>query len=427
MKILVSHPTGNANVREAINAFSRHNILLEFHTTIATDSDSIWLKILPNSIKSELLRRSYPINGELIRTFPYKEIGRLGFPKIGLKQMTRHELGKFSVDAVYHSIDQRVAKRILKLKDSKKPNVVYAYEDGALETFKQADDLNIMRIYDLPKGYWRAERDLLGKEREKRPEWAMTLAGFKDSDEKLRRKDLEIEYAEHIIVASSFTKSTLDYYPGNLPPITVIPYGFPPVIENREYNFDSNRKLRLLFVGSLSQLKGIANVLEAVETLKDKVELTIVGRKSTETCAPLNIGIQQHRYISSLAHHDVLLEMSKHDIFLFPSLFEGFGLVVTEAMSQGTPVITTERTCGADIITHDVNGWIVEASSTSSLVHQIEVILERPSDIKRVGRAAMEKARTRPWSKYGKELVEVVGEIYCDNKEDWVTRKKIGS
>ncbi|NEN22242.1 glycosyltransferase family 4 protein [Cryomorpha ignava] len=414
MKVLVSHPTGNANVRAVIDAFNRSGILFEFNTTVAVNPEASWLKVLPKSLRDELLRRKYDIHRDLIVSYPFREMGRLGFGKLGWKNFTKHEYGKFSVDAVYRSLDTRVTKRIEELEISKKPDAVYTYEDGALATFKKASQLNIKCIYDLPKGYWRAERDLLGKEREKRPEWATTLAGFKDSDQKLRRKDLELEYAQHIIVASSFTKSTLSYYPGNLPHITVIPYGFPPVIEDREYTYTKNRKLKLLFVGSLSQLKGIANVLEAVNVLGNQVELTIVGRKSTEACLPLNVGLSEHRYISSLPHQEVLREMSNHDVFVFPSLFEGFGMVVTEAMSQGTPVITTNRTCGADVISHNENGWIVEASSTSAIVSQIKLILESPYLIEKVGRAAMDKARTRPWAQYGIELVEVISSICKD-------------
>lgn len=412
MKILVSHPTGNSNVRAVINAFSQSNILSEYNTTIATDPNASWLQVLPKSLRHELLRRRYDIDADLIKSFPFKEIGRLGFNKMGIKHFTEHESGKFSIDKVYSSLDKMVAKRIEKLDVPKRPDAVYAYEDGALATFSKAKTLNITRIYDLPIGYWRAERDLLAVEREKRPEWAITLTAFRDSEEKLNRKDLEIQNAEHIVVASSFTKNTLEYYPGKLPLVSVIPYGFPEVNKNRSYDFTKERKLRLLFVGGLSQRKGIAEVLEAADILVESVQLTIVGRKTTEECIPLNAGLQKNRYIPSLSHNEVLDEMKNHDILLFPSLFEGFGLVVTEAMSQGTPVITTNRTCGADLITHNTNGWLVEASSTDALIHQIKLILDSPETIEKVGRAAMEKARSRPWEQYGIELVAYVKSIH---------------
>lgn len=47
-----------------------------------------------------------------------------------------------------------------------------------------------------------------------------------------------------------------------------------------------------------------------------------------------------------MPHDQILNLMRTQDVFVFPSLFEGYGLVVAEAMSQGTPVITTSRTCG---------------------------------------------------------------------------------
>ena len=100
--------------------------------------------------------------------------------------------------------------------------------------------------------------------------------------------------------------------------------------------------------------------------------------------------------------------MREQDVLVFPSLFEGFGLVITEAMSQGTPVITTDRTAGPDLITHGENGWLIEAGSTEALKQAIEELLYRPEMIESTGRAAMETARLRPWEVYGMELAKAV-------------------
>lgn len=54
-------------------------------------------------------------------------------------------------------------------------------------------------------------RKLLNIEYDKNPHWAITLGGFNDSDEKLNRKDRELALADKIYVASSFTKTLLDY------------------------------------------------------------------------------------------------------------------------------------------------------------------------------------------------------------------------
>src|SRR5690606_7763290 len=141
----------------------------------------------------------------------------------------------------------------------------------------------------------------------------------------------------------------------------VIPYGFPDVQDKKEYQPLLNRKLKVLFIGGLSQRKGISYLFEAVEGLKDKVDLTIVGHKAVPDCKALNLALEQHNWIPSLSHDQVLACMREHDVFVFPSLFEGFGLVITEAMSQGIPVITTDRTAGPDLIENEKDGWIVPA------------------------------------------------------------------
>jgi glycosyltransferase involved in cell wall biosynthesis len=263
-------------------------------------------------------------------------------------------------------------------------------------------------LYDLPIGYWRAARRLLKDERERWPQWAATMPGFHDSDEKLARKDEELRLADRIYVASQFTKQTLTDYPGTLAPVEVIPYGFPAVGPPRDYSDRATRKLKLLFVGGLSQRKGIADVFAVAEMLKDDVELTIVGQGAVNECVALSNALKRHHWVPSLPHAQILDLMREHDILLFPSLFEGFGLVITEAMSQGTPVITTERTAGPDLIQHEKNGWLIAAGNTSALQSQIESILNDRDSIQSVGEQARQSAMVRPWSVYGKELANSV-------------------
>ena len=220
-----------------------------------------------------------------------------------------------------------------------------------------------------------------------------------------------ISLANHIFVASSFTAKTLLDYPGTLPDISVIPYGFPPVFRDKEYG-NNDKPLKVLFVGGLSQRKGIANLFEAVNHLGTKnIELTVVGRKAATDCSALEVELAKCNYIPSLSHGDILALMRTQDVFVFPSLFEGFGLVITEAMSQGLPVITTDRTVGPDVITHSENGWIINAGSTNSLIECLDNILSDRSLLKKCGVAATDTASMRSWDNYGKELAEKVYSI----------------
>ncbi len=313
----------------------------------------------------------------------------------------------FSIDAVYRSMDLHVADQV-RNGDLKNAAAVYAYEDGAASSFQASKIKGLKCLYDLPIGYWRSARKFLAMEREHRPEWASTLTGFLDSDTKLARKDEELRLADHIFVASSFTAETLKEYPGKLAPVSIIPYGFPDINPGKTYNMDQNTPLKLLFIGGLSQRKGIANIFEAVQGFGRHVELTVVGHKTANDCPALDAALSKHTWIPSLPHSGILKLMREQDILIFPSLFEGFGLVITEAMSQGTPVITTDRTAGPDLIEHGRNGWLIEAGSTKAIQELLEKLIPDRKQVETVGKAALETAGKRPWDRYGMELSDAI-------------------
>ncbi|MGI4886621.1 MAG: glycosyltransferase family 4 protein [Janthinobacterium lividum] len=403
-KLVFSHPTGNANVRAAAAGLEQSGQLAAFHTAIAAFPGSLLDRLGAAGPLAELRRRSFEVAlAPLTHTWPWREAGRLLANRAGLAALTRPEVGPFSVDAVYQSLDRRVAGSLAGAA-RQGASGVYAYEDGAADAFRAAKGLGLMCFYDLPIGYWRAARRLLAPERERWPAWAPTLEGFGDSDAKLARKDEELRLADRIFVASRFTANTLRDYPGQLAPVEVIPYGFPAVGEPRTYSAPTGRPLKLLFVGSLSQRKGVANLFAAVAALAPHVELTVVGHKAGGPCPALEAALALHRWIPSLPHAEVLRLMRAHDVLAFPSLFEGFGLVISEAMSQGTPVITTDRTAGPDLIEHGHSGWLVEAGSTDALQATLADLLHRPAAVAQAGRAAQEAARRRPWAAYGQEL-----------------------
>jgi len=408
MKILLSHPTLNANSKAVVNGFLRKKSLHQLYTTVAVYPGQFLFLLSKTKMFRDFKRRQLnPLWQPFTKSRAFYELGRLLASKVKINGLIAHEKGVFCIDNVYHEHDIWVAKN-LKNANKRGLEAVYAYEDGALATFRAAKEIGILCVYDLPIGYWKSARLLLQTELDSNPAWASTLTGFKDSAEKLARKDQELALADVIFVASSFTKKTLVDYSGILAPIKVIPYGFPEATYVKIYSPLVNRKLKVLFVGGLSQRKGLSYLFEAVEGLEEQVSLTVVGKKAVDDCVALNESLSKHNWIPSLPHEEILACMRTQDVLVFPSLFEGFGLVITEAMSQGTPVITTERTAGPDLISQGFDGWLVDAGSSAAIKKVLAEILEKPELLKQFGQAAQTKARTRPWSVYGDELVQAV-------------------
>jgi glycosyltransferase involved in cell wall biosynthesis len=408
--ILFSHPTGNSNVRHAALGLHRAGLLGEFWTSVSYRETPFLRSVVPGSLARQLKRRIFPRElAPIIRTAPWRELGRLLAPRVGFRSLVRHEKGPLSVDSVYHALDHRVSQR---LSDDRFTSV-YAYEDGAAESFRVAEKLGKQRLYDLPIGYWRAARQILLEEAERQPEWAMTLNGNLDSAAKTARKDEELQRASQIFVASSFTLQTLDQAPPFSGTVSMIPYGSPR-LEGAPVDRDPCKRLgqiRVLFVGSLGQRKGLSYLFEAARLLGPSVELTIIGAKPMAACAALDRELARVRWIPSCSHREVLDEMAAHDVFVFPSLFEGFGLVLLEAMAMGLPIITTPHTAGPDLITDGVEGYIVPIRSGAAIAERLEQLRREPDRCVTMGEQARVRARDFTWEKYGRELAERVSPV----------------
>ena len=404
MSILLSHPTGNTFSRAAAEALHAHAMLREFHTCIAVGDGS------SSPVTSKLFRQRYcPIPNHLIHTHPLRELLRLLTQKRGIFNSLRtHETGALSVDKVYHGLDRKVAKALLKTETP--PSAIYAYEDGALRSFFAAKERNITCIYDLPIGYWRAARRIQSEEAELLPEWAATMPVLKDSTPKLERKDDELRLADSIIVASQFTANTLKETPFNLPEPIIIPYGCPRPHATVTPESSSKAPLKVLYVGGLTQRKGIAYLLEAVEQLGSSVELTIIGKRVAD-CKPLDAALRKYNWIDSLPHSGILDAMRSHDVFVFPSLFEGFGLVLTEALSQGLPIIATDHTCAPDIIEDGKEGFIIPIRNADAIAAALTSLQQDRPRLQAMKTHALKRAGEMGWQIYKDQLVKVVGHI----------------
>lgn len=412
--ILFSHPTGNANVRYAALGLQQADLLAELWTCINSRPGSVLNRLLPQSMARQLNRRSFPAALQpYVHSYPWMEFSRLIAPRLKLGHLARHEKGPLSVDAVYQSLDRRVSRQA---KEKAGLTGVYAYEDGAAFTFREAKKRGLKCLYDQPIGYWRAARSLLIEEADREPTWATTLIGNEDSEAKTARKDEELALADVVFVASSYTLKTLEQAPRVTAPIVVIPYGAPPRPPQapRRLKREANGRIRAIFVGSLGQRKGLSYLFNACRSLGSSVELTVIGTRPLQPCRALDDELKRVRWIPSCPHRQVLEEMANHDVFVFPSLFEGFGLVLLEAMAMGLPVVTTAHTAGPDLMDDGNEGFIVPIRSAAAIEERLDLLRREPERIEVMGARAAARAATFTWENYGSRLAARVAEA-CQN------------
>jgi len=100
--------------------------------------------------------------------------------------------------------------------------------------------------------------------------------------------------------------------------------------------------------------------------------------------------------------------MSESEVFVFPSYFEGFALVLLEAMASGLPVITTTATAGPDITTPGEDGWVIEPGKLDALIEAMRFCLENRDRVTEMGANARRTAERFSWDAYGDRWVTIL-------------------
>jgi glycosyltransferase involved in cell wall biosynthesis len=164
---------------------------------------------------------------------------------------------------------------------------------------------------------------------------------------------------------------------------------------------------RVLFVGQITQRKGISYLLEAATraALPD-AELLLVG-------TPVGGGRPWEEYprVRHLPHcrrAHLPSVYASADVYVLPSLVEGFPLTALEAMASGLPVVVSENTFGSDVVTDGDDGFIVPIRDADAIADRLKFLHASPEDRKRVGLAARRRATDFSWASYGDRVAAVI-------------------
>jgi starch synthase len=245
--------------------------------------------------------------------------------------------------------------------------------------------------------------------RRQHPDWA------EDMEERnpavLAAEAAEQQGATRIVTASTFTqRSLIDQ--GIAPERIVInPYGVDLAAFALKPESHPVRPLRFVFVGQVGARKGIPMLLKAWGALDTSgAELWIVGHVAPR----IRTLVSGHRNVvikGPTSHLRMGALLAECDVFVFPSYFEGFGLVLLEAMACGLPVIATDATAAPDLIVDGVEGFVIRAGDEGALQNRMQMFLLTPSRVLPMGRAARKTAERFTWAAYGDRWATLVHEL----------------
>jgi len=269
----------------------------------------------------------------------------------------------------------------------------YLFTQIASEALLELNRRDVPSLLDSPNGHIRHFREAVQREA------ALWLSGPYPGHPTLGMVDrVEEEYrlAPHIRVASRWAAQTLT--DRGLPHDRVSAVSHSVDLERfspDETRTVSSETLRIVFVGGLTLGKGFAYLLTAIRALRTRrIALEIVGGTGDPWCRRLFDRLRSNMDVM-LAPGEPVAAYRRADLLVLPTLHDGFGYVVAEAMASGVPVITTSCCGAAEWIEPEVSGWVVPAGDQHALTAAIDTAAANRSRLRDMGRHARRIAEER--------------------------------
>jgi glycosyltransferase involved in cell wall biosynthesis len=233
----------------------------------------------------------------------------------------------------------------------------------------------------------------------------------------MRERELrEYGLVDRILVLSTFSRQSFE--DEGTPPerISTVPLGVhveafrPPagIVEQRKRRILAGAPLRVLFVGAVSYRKGFLDIASAIDTLHGRgFEFELVGPILPE-CAPR---VEQLRGKATFAGKRPQPELpaSYHaaDLFLFPTIEDGFPAVMAQAKAAALPILTTPHGAGLDIVMPGQDGWIVPVRDPAAIVDRLVWCVANRPAVAAIVQRVYDTFRPRDWAEVAADFEAV--------------------
>jgi glycosyltransferase involved in cell wall biosynthesis len=217
-----------------------------------------------------------------------------------------------------------------------------------------------------------------------------------------------------LIVNSQFTLDTFSRAGYDTAKARVVGLGAPQVmVEKPTLPPSLDRPLKCLWAGTFSIRKGAHYLLDAWKRVGEGrgLELDVYGAWALPDRFRENLS-PSIRFHGSVPQSELFQRYRDADLLVFPTLCDGFGMVIPEAFANGVPVITTDRAGAAELVRRGKNGLIVPAGDAAALAESLEWSLWHRAELVGMRGVAIETARRHPWSTYRRELAEAVSHAF---------------
>jgi glycosyltransferase involved in cell wall biosynthesis len=413
VSVIISHPSVAPFVQQAARAIFEQGQLDRFLTTVRDDPDGVAQRLLCGAgrlagrdLRQRFRRRAVTeVPGEKVESHPWGELLRLATGALD----RGGRLTDFVWQRTENAFDRMVARRL-----NRGLTGVYGFEHSSRFTFERARDLGLRVAYDTPAPEPRFVRLVLEAEVARFPELQTPYHRYTANLEEARiaHRHAEWRCADVVIAASNYTRESFARSGLDVGKVRVIPYGAPEPAEREQAlggGGAPDAPLALIWAGTFGVRKGAHYLLEAWRSgdFGRRARLRVFGTVALpdRVLLPLPEGVELH---GPVPRAELMAQYRASDALLFPSLCDGFGMVVTEAWASGLPVITTGCAGAADLLKPGGNGILIRAGDAAAVAGSIDWCLSHRPQLRAMRESALATAAGWRWSDYRRALAAVL-------------------
>lgn len=315
--------------------------------------------------------------------------------------------------------DRTVSKKIATLQ---RFDIFVGWANYALKSMQTARSHGAKIIIESGSSHIKAQQTLLEAEYSK---W--NIPNQPINHQVIEKMKQEYEQTDYIMTLS--TNSRQSFIQQGIPAhkILQVPCGtdveffIEPPINQRKDN-----KFRIIFVGLLNLRKGLPYIIEAWNMLnlpEEKTELLLVGNLQKDFYYYIkNKTFKKNIVFYGSTNRSTLKKLYyQSTIFVLPSIEDGFGMVMGEAMACGLPIIATTNTGAPDVITDTVHGFLISPGSSYALAEKLLWCYEHQDACVAMGQHGKKHIRNFTWDNYGQRVYEIYQNILNAEKHNQIT------
>ncbi len=314
-----------------------------------------------------------------------------------------------SIGAANRTFVRKVARRL----DAERPAAVWAYNGSASELLTWARERGSTAILDRTIGDWRAYNEIMDGVYAAYSEYFPSF-GYRVPDETIAREEAEYDLADAVVVGSEFCAQTLRANasaPAKFAErVHVLKYCYDERLFGQlpPPNLDRRGPVRFLFLGPAGPRKGFHLILKAFARIpRSAAQLTVVGDMQVppEVFARFADRID---YRPTVPRSEVPALMRNADVCLFPSYFEGAGIVLYEALAAGCALIQSRN---ADIAVTPETGLLLPELSEAALYAAVMTAIESPDKLASWRASAQQASRRYSFMHYRDGIEKLLDQL----------------